>query len=65
VRPGDSLWRIAAEHLPAGATAQQIATAWPHWYAANRAVIGADPNHITPGQILHPPTEPPEGGEHR
>lgn len=55
VRPGDSLWRIAAAHLGPTATATQIATAWPRWYAANRAVIGPDPNLIQPGQRLLPP----------
>jgi hypothetical protein len=62
VRPGDSLWRIAARQLAArsGATAPptaaQIAREWPRWYAANRAVIGPDPNLIYPGQRLTPPT---------
>lgn len=52
VRPGDSLWSIAADHLPPGATAAQIDAAWRTWYRVNRDVIGDDPNLITPGQHL-------------
>jgi resuscitation-promoting factor RpfA len=55
VRPGDSLWRIAAAHRPPGAGAADVAAAWPAWYAANRATIGADPNLIRPGQVLVAP----------
>jgi nucleoid-associated protein YgaU len=56
VRPGDTLWDIAARDLPAGRSAAQIATAWPRWYAANRAVIGPDPGRIQPGERLVPPS---------
>jgi nucleoid-associated protein YgaU len=56
IRPGDCLWNIAAAHLGPSATDAQIARAWPRWYAANRAVIGPDPNLIHPGQRLVPPT---------
>ena len=62
VRPGDSLWRIAARSLsPAGAAPSDaaIAAAWPQWYAANRALIGADPGLIHPGQRLTPPGAAP------
>jgi hypothetical protein len=58
VAPGDSLWRIAGAHLPARPSDRQVAAAWPRWYAANRAVIGTDPNHITPGQVLAAPAAP-------
>lgn len=58
VRAGDSLWSIAAEHLPADATAAQIDAAWHEWYQANRDVIGDDPNLIRPGQVLAPPGSP-------
>ncbi|MDT4943338.1 MAG: hypothetical protein QOH14_71 [Pseudonocardiales bacterium] len=57
VQAGDSLWRIAATRLGPDATSAEIADAWPHWYAANRAVIGADPALIRPGQVLSSPTE--------
>ena len=62
VRAGDSLWSIAADHLPAGhRSPARVAASWPRWYAANRGVIGADPDHIETGQHLippHPPTAP-------
>jgi nucleoid-associated protein YgaU len=55
VRRGDSLWSIAARHLGPGASDAEIALAWPRWYAANRRVIGADPDRLAPGQQLCPP----------
>lgn len=55
VHRGDSLWRIAARHLGPGATDVEIAAAWPRWYAANRSVIGPDPDLLLPGQRLSPP----------
>lgn len=55
VRRGDSLWSIAARHLGPGVTDAEIAWEWPRWYAANRAVIGDDPDLLTPGQLLRPP----------
>jgi nucleoid-associated protein YgaU len=55
VRPGDSLWSIAAGELGPGARAGDIAVAWPRWWAANRALVGADPNLIHPGQRLRAP----------
>lgn len=58
VRPGDSLWSISREQLPAGAGNQAVAATWPRWYAANRSVIGADPNRLFPGQRLRPPSLP-------
>lgn len=57
VKRGDTLWAIAARHLGPSTTAAQIAAEWPRWHAANRAVIGADPDLILPGMILHPPGE--------
>jgi nucleoid-associated protein YgaU len=55
VRPGDSLWSIAAAELGPDATDTQIAARWPRWYAANRHSIGADPDLIHPGQVLRTP----------
>jgi len=55
VAAGDSLWSIAARHLPPGATDAQVAAAWPRWYEVNAAVIGADPDLIRPGQVLAEP----------
>ena len=31
---------------------------WPRWYAANREVVGADPDLLVPGQQLAPPGGP-------
>ncbi|MFF4506115.1 transglycosylase family protein [Streptomyces sp. NPDC001401] len=43
VREGDTLSRIAARH----------GTTWQRLYAANKAVIGGDPDLIVPGQQLN------------
>ncbi|WP_371672476.1 LysM peptidoglycan-binding domain-containing protein [Streptomyces sp. NBC_00289] len=42
VRPGDTLSAIAARH----------GTTWQRLHAANRAVLGADPDLIVPGQRI-------------
>lgn len=55
VEPGDTLWHIAAVRLDPHPTNAEIAKTWPRWYAANRTVIGADPDLIFPGQRLQPP----------
>jgi nucleoid-associated protein YgaU len=55
VRRGDTLWSIAARHLGPGATDAEIALDWPHWFTANRAVVGSDPDLLRPGQRLRPP----------
>lgn len=55
VRRGDSLWAVAARHLGPGATDAEIAAAWPRWYAANREVVGPDPDVLLPGQVLRAP----------
>ena len=44
VRPGDTLSGIAARFAVRGG--------WPALYAANRQVIGSDPNTIRPGTVL-------------
>lgn len=56
VRRGDTLWDLAAAHLPAEATDAEIAAAWQEWHAVNREVIGPDPDLILPGQLLRVPT---------
>jgi hypothetical protein len=58
VRPGDTLWDIAARHLGGRPTADGIARAWPAWWAANRAVVGNNPDLIRPGQRLATPEVP-------
>lgn len=55
VRPGDTLWAIAARSLPGHATDAEIARACAQWHAANRDVIGDDPDLIFPMQRLVPP----------
>jgi len=56
VQAGDSLWSVAADHLPAGASNAQIAQSWPTWWSANRAAVGPDPDLIHPGLPLVQPT---------
>jgi hypothetical protein len=56
VRTGDSLWRIARAHLPADADAATVTRTWQAIHAANRSVIGADPDLIRPGTRLRLPT---------
>ncbi|PQZ95893.1 hypothetical protein CQ018_00925 [Arthrobacter sp. MYb227] len=55
VRAGDSLWSIAAAHLKTGASAAEIAAVWPHWYEANKIIIGPNPDHLALGLVLHAP----------
>lgn len=55
VRRGDTLWSIAARQLPASAAATRIDALWHRWYERNRAVIGADPDLLLPGQVLRAP----------
>lgn len=57
VRTGDSLWAIAADHLPADAADARVARAWPAWWSANRAAVGPDPDLIHPGLRLNPPAQ--------
>lgn len=59
VKPGDCLWSIAAAELGDAATTVEIAWRWPQWWSANRALVGADPDLIRPGQRLTPPASPP------
>ncbi|NMR20807.1 LysM peptidoglycan-binding domain-containing protein [Cellulomonas fimi] len=62
VQPGDSLWSIAARHLPPDATDAQVAATWPQWYETNRQLIGADPDVIRPGAVLSPPAHDTTSG---
>ena len=55
VKRGDTLWAIAAKHLPPTATAADIDHNWREWWLVNRGVIGANPNLIRPGQELAQP----------
>lgn len=59
VQPGDSLWSLAARALGPDAANADVAAAWPIWYRANSAVIGADPQMIRPGMALTAPAAAP------
>lgn len=59
VSAGDSLWSIAESDLPADATDARIAARWHALYAANRALVGPDPDLIVPGQRLLLPGKDP------
>ena len=60
VRPGDSLWAIARRDLPPGASDAAVTERWHAIYAANRVVIGPDPDLVRPGQrLLLPRKDPP------
>jgi hypothetical protein len=59
VRPGDCLWSIAAGELPPGAPTSAVARRWRAIYAANRPVIGPDPDVVVPGQRLLVPRSLP------
>lgn len=64
VRPGDSLWSIAAHRLGAAGSPARIQAEWPRWHAVNRKLIGADPNLLRPGTtLLAPRPAAPEAGE--
>ena len=52
VRPGDSLWSIAQAHPADG---DDVERRWRAIWAANRDVVGADPDLIHPGQALRLP----------
>lgn len=60
VEPGDTLWGLCAErlvrdgHTPTDAA---VAACWPRVHAANRDLLGDDPDLLHPGQALRlPPT---------
>jgi nucleoid-associated protein YgaU len=55
---GDSLWSLSRDHVGAGATDARVAATWPRWYAANRTVIGPDPDLLLPGTTLTVPGAP-------
>ncbi len=52
VRPGDSLWSIARAHPGPGI---DVDRRWRAIWAANREVVGDDPDLILPGQALRLP----------
>lgn len=52
---GDTLWGIAATTLGADADDASVLAEVARWHDANRDVIGADPDLLLPGQVLHAP----------
>ena len=57
---GDSLWAIACRFLSVDGSVPSDADINRYWriiYAANRQVVGADPDLIFPGQLLAIPPE--------
>lgn len=55
VRPGDSLWAIAARQLGPTADVADVASYWRRIHDLNAAAIGPDPDLILPGQQLRLP----------
>jgi nucleoid-associated protein YgaU len=55
VRQGECLWSLSARSLGPRATTAEVAAAWPRWWAANRDLIGADPDVLHPGERLRVP----------
>jgi hypothetical protein len=64
VRPGDTLWGLADESLPTGASSSAISERWYRIYRANRSVIGDDPDLIVPSQRLRLPSMGTHPDEH-
>ncbi|MDO8148028.1 LysM peptidoglycan-binding domain-containing protein [Isoptericola sp. b515] len=52
---GDTLWDIASRGLPDAASDGDVLAEVVRWHAANRDVIGDDPDEILPGQVLRSP----------
>lgn len=57
VGPEDTLWSIAAEHLPPGADDWEIARAWPIWWEEHAELIGDNPGQLKPGTVLEVPAQ--------
>ncbi|MGH3654618.1 LysM peptidoglycan-binding domain-containing protein [Glutamicibacter sp.] len=55
VAEGQNLWSIAAEHLGAQATVEEISAYWPKIYRHNEKSIGADPDLLRIGTVLELP----------
>ncbi len=60
VRPGDTLWDLAATTLPPHTGDALVDRTWRAVYRANRARVGPDPDRLVPGTVLRlpPPTRP-------
>ncbi len=56
VHQGDCLWTIAAETLDSD-DAPRVDGYWRAIFRLNHSVIGSDPDHLLPGQVLRLPRE--------
>lgn len=56
VHGGDCLWTIAAETLDSK-NARRVDDYWRAIFRLNHSVIGSDPDHLLPGQVLRLPRE--------
>ena len=67
IRPGDTLWDVAAAHLPRGSRSPgRIDRYWRRIHAANRGVLGDDPHLIHPGtRLVLPPADASARGRQR
>ncbi|MFE5775147.1 LysM peptidoglycan-binding domain-containing protein [Brachybacterium sp. NPDC056505] len=64
VKDGDSLWSISDDLMGVGTDDPgAVSAAWPELFAANADVIGPDPDHIEPGQVLTVPDALPTSQE--
>jgi LysM repeat protein len=58
-KEGPARYTVAADETLSGiAAALAVRGGWPALYAANRRVIGSDPNAIRPGMVLTVPASP-------
>ncbi len=65
VRPGDSLWSLAADQLPEHASAGDTTALWQAIYRTNADRLGPDPDRILPGTVLQLPNASPHRKEGR
>ncbi|UEJ82608.1 LysM peptidoglycan-binding domain-containing protein [Brachybacterium halotolerans subsp. kimchii] len=64
VKDGDSLWSISDDLMGVGPDSpREISAAWPELFSENADVIGPDPDHIEPGQVLTVPDALPTSQE--
>jgi resuscitation-promoting factor RpfA len=64
IQPGDTLWDVAEAHLsPSQRSPSRIDRYWRQVHAANRDVLGDDPDLIHPGvRVVLPPFQPARTG---
>jgi nucleoid-associated protein YgaU len=64
IQSGDTLWDVAEAHIsPSQRSASRIDRYWWQVHAANRDVLGDDPDLIHPGvRVVLPPFQPARTG---